>query len=512
VAPAFRRLFVIVLAAGIGFGIGYLVAGANVGLFSLRSADHPELAEQISLPHHVPPQANGAALCFAMVHDVIHERFPRHGPAHYEERNRLTRAALAKKAANDPDSFALSDDLAIGLERLGRSEEALAVMRDKIARQQAIKYTGRGLYTSSAILGTLLVQARFARAAAGDAEAMKEFREGVGLIRKAIAMNPGAHFGREQWQAAFAEFLLASIEKPEVLRKFDCLGNRIDLSANEDLFRSRWWQHLEYGHASNKAFRLGHAASAVPEFFHPEGPLDDPSLWPAVRGIRKFITKVGAEDGWLRVPVPSHREPVPFDEPMLGIIDMWRTGGGANPHFALACGEAMLRVGQRFIAWTAYERASRTADRFWPDPALQQFLRDHCRRMQEQIEKTLSGDESAASLRSRFDEELAHGEQYQQAYQRHEANEIAAGVSINDKHLFDAFHASHDPIASPVGPEESLVHVPQEKMDEYRTRRGQTWGVFAAGLAAMATALVLRWRAIRRRESFVVVKERPEAV
>ena len=49
----------------------------------------------------------------------------------------------------------------------------------------------------------------------------------------------------------------------------------------------------------------------------------------------------------------SHRKPVPFDEPALGIIGMWRQGGGANPHFALALGETMLRVGQRYIAWCA---------------------------------------------------------------------------------------------------------------------------------------------------------------
>ena len=45
---------------------------------------------------------------------------------------------------------------------------------------------------------------------------------------------------------------------------------------------------------------------------------------------RKYITRVGAEGDWNDVPVPSHREPVAFDEPVLGIIGIWRQGSGAT--------------------------------------------------------------------------------------------------------------------------------------------------------------------------------------
>src|SRR5206468_3190425 len=132
---------------------------------------------------------------------------------------------------------------------------------------------------------------------------------------------------------------------------------------------------------------------------------------------------------------PSHREPVHFDEPLLGIIGMWRQGSGASPHFALAIGEVMLRIGQRHIAWAAFEHASRLAPRFWPDPALQEFLRQHCQKRQKQIEQTFSTEhaekwrnastdtgapltsEEIAALRSHFDTELAYGESYQRAYQ-----------------------------------------------------------------------------------------------
>jgi hypothetical protein len=172
----------------------------------------------------------------------------------------------------------------------------------------------------------------------------------------------------------------------------------------------------------------------------------------------------------------------------------------------------MLRVGQRYIAWTAFERASRMADRFRPDPALQQFLRDHCRKRQEQIEQTLSFQApvdsrrlpwqhvspppppgTVAGLRPVFEAELAHGEGYQRAYQQYEEEKIKAGVPITDEHFFDAFLAGREPIASPPGPEEWFSYVPREKMWEHAARRRWAWGVLGAGLAAMAAALLSRW-------------------
>ncbi len=328
------------LAAMLGF-----VAGCISGWITHdhgRLMSDSSLVEYIPLPHHVPSHRGGAAFRFAMAHDVIHERYPKHGPAYYQERNRLTREKLAKLAPDDPATFPLYDDLGAGLHRLYRSEEAITVLRSKLARQQAMNYAGRVLYTSYANLGTFLVQANYDAAAAGDVKARERFREGVGLIRRAVELNPGAHFGREQWQAAIPEFLLAALEKPELLKKFDCLGNRLDLDIAE--MRKR---------ASNEEY----GRHEIYWHFKPENPpslvrfgrsLDDPELWSLeLHTMRRFITKVGAENDWKTLTVPSHLSPVPFDEPMLGIIDMWRQGGGASPHLALAIGETMLRVGQR---------------------------------------------------------------------------------------------------------------------------------------------------------------------
>jgi hypothetical protein len=481
--------------------VGFFV-GCGTGLvryYPPNSEDYAFLAESVPLPHHVPSQRFGTAFRFAMVHDVIHERFPRHGPAYYEERNRQTSTKLATAAPDNPGTFPLTDDLAAGLARLGRMDEAISLLRAKLARQLAMDYRGRNKYATTANLGTLLVYSSYPKASAGDAEAVKQFREGVGLIRKAVELNPGAHFGREKWQAAFAEFLLAAMEKPEVLKKCDFLGNGLLFTVAGTLQLEGSWIQGGYGRATNFGFTQDWVRHEVPAFFEPGRQLDDPEMLREVHPIRKYITKVGAEDGWKDIPVPSHREQVAFDEPMLGIVDMWRQGGGANPHLALALGETMLRVGQRYIAWTACERAAKMAGQFWPEPTMQQYFRDHCRQRQEQIEKTFqrAEEESADTLRSRFNDELAYGERYQREYQRYEAEKIEAGAPISDEHFFDAFHAGHDPIASPVGAEEWAVLMPRGKMHSYATRRILARGLFGSGLAAMALALLMRWWAGR---------------
>src|SRR5262245_41322264 len=82
-----RRLFFILCMALLGGGVAayatshYRPASANA------DSVHP-------LPHHFPKYPGGVSLRFAMVHDVIHERFPWHGRAYYEERNRRVREAL----------------------------------------------------------------------------------------------------------------------------------------------------------------------------------------------------------------------------------------------------------------------------------------------------------------------------------------------------------------------------------------------------------------------------------
>src|SRR6185369_7531658 len=108
---------------------------------------------------------------------------------------------------------------------------------------------------------------------------------------------------------------------------------------------------------------------------------------------------VGGEEGWAEAVKTLNTSPTPFDESTLGIVGMWRMGAGANPHFALALGETMLRVGQGYIAWTAYERAYLLKDHYWPDLAIQKRFGEHCRARQRLIEQVHPGEDWAAVRR-----------------------------------------------------------------------------------------------------------------
>ncbi len=304
-APRSRlaRLLAVALAAAAGGALTYTLVRPFV-------PDPPAPVQVLPYPHHIPKTPGGVSLRFAMVQDVLHERFARHGPAYYAERNRLARAELAALQPGDRRD-SLSDDLGAGLDHLGEHDEAVRVLRAKLESQTARGVTGRGLYTTYANLGTFLIHGSFRAAQAGDAAARERLSEGHGYIRKAIDVNPDAHFGREQWQAAAVEFLLAALNDPKLLRTFDLIGNRFDADvdprerrvfgspgpagADEPPFMKETW--LVWGEARSAAIdlRLG---SLTPE---------------KSRHYRGYITPAGAETGWPLSLIPSHPKPVPFD-------------------------------------------------------------------------------------------------------------------------------------------------------------------------------------------------------
>jgi hypothetical protein len=327
-----------------------------------------------------------------------------------------------------------------------------------LKEQEARGLKGRDLYTSYANRGTFLIHGNFRAAQKGDSGAKERLREGLGYIGKSIEVNPEAHFGREVWQAVAVEFLLAVIDDPQILLEYDLVGNELDTeTGNERAMRSKTGSH---------AARNG---TRVSVFLREGGPPKER------KRLRKAIT-----------PVERLQESVPFDEPVLGIIGMWRLGGGPNPHFALALGECMRRVGQRRIAWCAYERAVRMADRFWPDVKIQKGLIAHCRNQQAMLVEDLSEEERAA-LPERFDAELRHGLRYQEAYQRYEQERIAAGASLGDAHFYDSFHAYQGDIASPVDDADYFVV-------HERTLLAQAAGpLLFGGAFAFGYALLRRW-------------------
>src|SRR5438067_1994165 len=134
----------------------------------VASAHRPHRVEEFPLPHHISKYPGGVSFRFAMAHDVIHERFARHGDAYYTERNRRVRRQLedfppAKRRDETTDElyFTLLDDLGVALEALGQRQEAVRLMRDKLREQEARGYEGDQLYTTYANLGTFLIHDNF---------------------------------------------------------------------------------------------------------------------------------------------------------------------------------------------------------------------------------------------------------------------------------------------------------------------------------------------------------------
>jgi hypothetical protein len=436
-----------------------------------------EAPHSYPLPHCVPKYPDGVSLRFAMVHDVLHERYARHGEAYYRERNRSVGEALARVEAgqgpnrSSEEAMALFDDMGVGLDALQQDDVAVRILREKLRRQEALGIKGRQLYTTYANLGTFLIHGNFRAAQTGDNTAKERLREGIGFIAKSIEVNPEAHFGREIWQQRAAEFLLDAIDNSQILLECDLVGDslneEIDPSTKHSLKNVRIYG-LFGGNRQALLFVNDRESEAGTNR----------------QGIRNEITEVGKEPT-VRLGAHWKNEEVPFDEPTLGFIGMWRLGGGANPHFALALGEIMMRVGQRRIAWCAYERAVRLADRFWPDREIQKRLVEHCRKRQSVIEEQFP-DQERNQLRPQFDAELEYGLRYQKSYQAYEEDRIAEGRSIDDAHFYDAFFEGRDPIATPVGDADWV-----EMQESYRLN----WAVVLvfAGMFAFTTACILRF-------------------
>jgi hypothetical protein len=476
-SPKLRRIGNFFIIAFIG------LMGAVLGAFLSRSSA-PTAEQMYPLPHHVPKYPGGVSLRFAMVHDVIHERFPRHGNAYYEERNRRAIEAMKEEeaklaqGANPSDKYWASvDDLGVGLERLGKHEEAVVLMRKKLKQQwELTTITSEQLYSSYANLGTFLILWQIAEGF-DKPNSQERTRESIDLIHKAIQEKPDSHFGREIWQVVLEEFVLALLDNPDLLLAFDMVGNRLD---------SNMGSRGRAASAIGSAFGGWNSVKArgAKAFLSSQGADDSEGR----AHFRNFINRVGAENGWPAAKT-SMIDPAPFDEPTLGIIGMWRYGGGANPHFALALGEIMLRVGQRYIAWTAYERSAQLGDPLGP-----KFV-EHCRNRQKVIEGQLPPAD-VADLRPKFEKELAFGQRYQKAYQDYEARRIRQGASIDDPHFYDAFNAEHGPIASPVGTEDHYVI---EAHGLTLPRPSTVAAVLlSAGILAFLTACLLRFFQSRR--------------
>ena len=490
------------------FAFGPFVSGCIGGGYvgAARTSFDKGRAVYAPLPHHVPPSADSPAFRFAMVHDVIHERYARHGPAFYEERERLARQRMAGFHPDSETAFALTDDIAVGLDRRGRSEEAIALMRDKLKRQEALGLKGKELYSSYANLAEFLLHGHLWGMMKGEFASRQRVKEARDLINKSMAANPKAHFGREGWQLIAIETLIEFGNSPAEAKTTDLIGNRLDVSINVTAHKGTWdYLYADTQRAMGRPYQSNWSTGAnrgSGETGVSHDGLDEKAR---IDRRERSIAHVGRESPEEKTHGAERGKRAPFDEPALWLIGEWRQGSGPNPHYALSLGEIMLRVGQRYLAWNCYERASRMAEQFWPNATMQEFLRTHCRERQQSIEKSLPESESA-KLRPNFDRELAFGLKYQQEYQAYAEQQIQAGRNLNDPHFFDEFHSGRSPIASKVGPEEWYAGERSTSTSEATINAFFSWGPFTGGACLLLSSLLLSWL-FRSRPSPLKLKE-----
>ena len=98
------------------------------------------------------------------VSSILAGRWERHSDFFYENRVAAMRALLAE----NPGDLAAIDNLTVALEKLGRGDEAIALMRDKLARDDPGPHPH---YTTHANLGTFLIHRHLATADAADLDA-----------------------------------------------------------------------------------------------------------------------------------------------------------------------------------------------------------------------------------------------------------------------------------------------------------------------------------------------------
>jgi tetratricopeptide (TPR) repeat protein len=450
------------------------VIGAFIGLVVAAIANPVGLHRTTLLPdaYRVPKIPGGTPLRMAMVHDVLHERYLRHGTTWYQQRNKDAQKILDADPAGSEKYLNAMDDLAVGLERTEQLDQAINLLRKKLILLQAVNPIDppttaatthevdpessdlldilaaahlppdrQEQYSAYANLGTVLVRQAMLKAMAGDPAAKSQVREALRDIEQAIAINPGSHFGRERWQAIAMEDLLYAVDHPDLLEKYDLFGDSLDDDLSDRGYTLRY---------PGNVYVRGNWAL----------PADDRMSVEDRLRIRRMISRTCIDDKWAERVRSDYISPMPFDEPTLAIIGMWTMGGGPNAHFAQCLGRIMQKVGERLIAWNAFERAVELRATYWPDEKIQDQMVLWCRSQQNAIaihESPDSPDAWQQTMRKQHQAELAWGIDYQNAYHDYEARQIAKGVSLDDPNFYTEFFKNRPPIASRPGQSDDLV-------------------------------------------------------
>lgn len=178
-------------------------------------------------------------------------RFERNPPLFYQMR--LSR--VAQEIAASPARLDLYDDAAVACDRLHRDTEALAWIEKKRARLQVLDARNPQVrehwYRYYANAGTFRAHGWIVEGA--NRQKLSEMKAARDLIAKAVALKPGAHFGREKYQLKAMDWIL----KPPPIKSEDYgLPNLLRLSSEnlpmphyiaQDEMKKRGYQDAERG-------------------------------------------------------------------------------------------------------------------------------------------------------------------------------------------------------------------------------------------------------------------------
>lgn len=136
---------------------------------------------------------------------IITGRFERNPPLYYQMRLQRVTQTLKEQ----PDKLELYDDAGVACDRLGRGKEAIAWMNRKrviLDKRGFNKATKEHWYRYHANLGTFLAH-DWLRSGA-NRKNIKAMQQGRDHIKRAIQINPDAHFGREKYQLKAMQWML----------------------------------------------------------------------------------------------------------------------------------------------------------------------------------------------------------------------------------------------------------------------------------------------------------------
>jgi len=238
-------------------------------------------------------------------------------------------AGAPKVTQLSPQALKWTDDLAVALDRLKRHPEGVQLLKRTL-----VAHPDR--YETHANLGTLLVHSG-------------SLKEGLTHLKRAVEINPKAHFGREKIQIALIDYLIKqrALKQPRFPLSRSCLNERSPTMIDP------WLKGL------------------------PEAGWEGRLSLPKRRGEVPYIEPGGGE--WMCMVMPNHRpktqpcrgfcgalrsQSISVEEGLQGVLGMMRFSDHTHPALLEALGDLLLEKGYRGpnrLAAMAYLQASRSS-------------------------------------------------------------------------------------------------------------------------------------------------------